>query len=365
MGERQKATLKQVAELSGFSTTSVSMILNGGFDRSFSGETVERVLAAADSIGYSRRAARAAGKKVQNDGREGGIVAVLCPNISNPYYATLFQAIESAARENNFLALALNSYRSMEAEAANLKFAISAKVSGFIFAMKPLVYDPLAFLGTGMPAVAIGDRGCSQGIDAVEMDNFGAGALLARHLAELGHEHIAYISTTLDDANNMRQRRLKGLEESFLAACPHGSVLVKSRKVTPEEELKNLFIEHEVGFALTKECLADKGISAIVAINDMVAYGAIDAILSEGLSVPRDYSVCGFDNIFPSRLAPISLTTVDNYIVEKGRNAFTMLLARIRDGSKAGEAGPQVITRVEYQPRLVVRTSTSQRRNLD
>lgn len=360
MGRRGNTTIRQVAELSGFSPAAVSMILNGNFASSFSQETVSKVTLAAERLGYSRRT-----KAVANKKSEGGLIAVLCPNISNPYYATLVQAIENSARENGFQVMILNSYRSADSEAANLKIAISAKASGLIFAMKPLAVESLDLLRGGLPAVAIGDRGCSPNIDTVEMDNYGAGSLLARHLADLGHRHLAYLSTTLDDANNMRLRRLKGLEDSFLAACPECSVEVKSRAVSPEEELKDLFIEHKVGFELAGECLGDGRTSAFVAINDMVAYGAMDAILQAGFSVPGDYSVCGFDNIFPSRLSSISLTTVDNYIPEKGRNAFTMLLARMREGAGIDRGGPQVITRVEYQPRLIVRGSTAKPRDLD
>ena len=356
MAGQQRITIRQVAELSGYSLASVSMILNGGCGDSFSQETVAKVRQAAGQLGYSSRPRTGPAGR-----RNGGMIAVLCPNISNPYYATLVQAIENAARENDFRVMVLNSYRSADSEAANLKVAVAAKASGVIFAMKPLGGESLDLLSGGPPAVAIGDRGCSPSIDTVEMDNYGAGSLLARHLAELGHRHLAYLSTTLDDANNMRLRRLMGLEEGFLAACPHGTIEVKSRIVTPEEELKDLYIEHTVGFELAGECLGDGKTSAFVAINDMVAYGAIDAILQAGYSVPGDYSVCGFDNIFPSRLSPISLTTVDNYILEKGRNAFVMLLARMRSGSARG--GPQVITRVEYQPRLVVRRSTARCRD--
>jgi LacI family transcriptional regulator len=85
----------------------------------------------------------------------------------------------------------------------------------------------------------------------------------------------------------------------------------------------------------------------------------MDAIIAAGLTVPGDYSVCGFDNVFPSRLSPIGLTTVDNYIVDKGHNAFAMLLGRI-EGGKEAEGSPKVITRVEFPPRLIVRASTAQ-----
>ena len=99
---------------------------------------------------------------------------------------------------------------------------------------------------------------------------------------------------------------------------------------------------------------------AAPAVNDMVAYGAMTAILQAGFSIPRDYSVCGFDNIFSSQFPQILLTTVEHFMREKGHNAMNILDERIRSGGVPAES----ITRVEYQPRLIVRKSTAKPRAL-
>ncbi len=354
MDKKSNPTLKQVAELSGFSQASVSMILNKRSDVSFSEETVRQVLDAAKKLGYEKSAGLSRKKRLAGK----NIIAVFCPNISNPYYSTLVQAIEQSAWEKDFQVMIVNTYRSPDVEAKNLAILQEADIAGLIFTMPPQVPHALEKTNRSVPTVLIIDKGSSINLDTVEMDNHGAGVLIARHLLGLGHKHIAYVSTTLDDANSMRLRRLRGLEETFRAECPEGSVLVRARDVTPGEELQDLFIEHHVGYELAKECLADRKITAFVAVNDMVAYGVIDAIASENLRVPDDYSVCGFDNIFPSRLSPISLTTVDSYIIDKGHNAFAMLYSRL-SGSRGALTGPDIITRVEYPPRLMVRSSTS------
>jgi len=358
MVKKLSPTLRQVAELSGFSQASVSMILNKRSGVSFSEETVRLVLAAAEQLGYvkstgAKRARQLSGKK---------LIAVFCPNISNPYYSTLVQAIEQSAWEKDFQVIVINTYRSPEIEARNLSILEEAEIAGLIFTMPPQVPHALEKTNRSVPTVLIIDKGSSINLDTVVMDNYGAGVLIARHLLELGHRHIAYVSTTLDDANSMRMRRLRGLEATYSAECPEGSVLVRARDVAPREELQDLFIEHHVGFELAKGCLKDRSITAFVAVNDMVGYGVIDAIASENLKVPNDYSVCGFDNIFPSRLSPISLTSVDSYIIDKGHNAFAMLYRRL-NGVKEDTATPNVITRVEYPPRLMVRGSTARARD--
>lgn len=357
MERKSNPTLKQIAELSGFSQASVSMILNKKSDVSFSQETIRLVLAAAEQLGYSKSSST--DRIIQLSGKN--IVAVLCPNISNPYYSTLVQAIEQSAFQKNFQIVTLNTYRSPEIEARNLAVLQESQISGIIFAMPPQSPHALEKASKRIPIVLIGDKGSALNIDTVEMDNYGAGVLIAKHLIDLGHEHIAYVSTTLDAANNMRIRRLKGLEDTFRAENPKNSVLVLSRNIVPKEELNDLFIEHHIGYEFAKEGLNDSRITAFVAVNDMVAYGVIDAITAEKFQIPRDYSICGFDNIFPSRLSPISLTTVDNFIVEKGHNAFAILYSRM-SGISDTHLAPHTITRVEYSPRLIVRSSTAQAR---
>ncbi len=354
MKRKTNPTLKQIAELSGFSQASVSMILNQKSSAPFSQETIRLVLETAEKLGYSKPSG--ASPMAQLSGKN--IIAVLCPNISNPYYSTLVQAIEQAAFQKNFQIVTLNTYRSPEIEARDLSVLQESRIAGIIFAMPSQAPEALEKVSKRIPVVLIGDKGSALNIDTVEMDNYGAGVLIARHLIGLGHTHIAYISTTLDAANNMRIRRLKGVEETFAAECPGSSVRVISRGIVPSEELNDLFIEHHLGFEFAKEGMKDTRITAFVGVNDMVAYGIIDALTTEKCRIPEDYSVCGFDNIFPSRLSPISLTTVDNFIVEKGHNAFSILYSRM-SGITDAQLAPHTITRVEYSPRLIVRGSTS------
>ncbi|MDR3220597.1 MAG: substrate-binding domain-containing protein, partial [Candidatus Accumulibacter sp.] len=121
-----------------------------------------------------------------------------------------------------------------------------------------------------------------------------------------------------------------------------------------EMERDNMEIEYSVGYELARKCFANTKITAFIAINDMVAYGVIDAVRDAGLKVPEDYSVCGFDNILPSRFTGVSLTTVEHYMWDKGHNAFDILYAKM-----SGVASNRNITRVEFKHQLIVRSSTA------
>ncbi len=344
---RSRVTLTDVSRESGFSPATVSMILSGRADVSFSAETIRKVRETADALGY------VAVSRKRPALFERRTVLVVCPNVLNPYYSTLVQSIQQAAADRECDTLVYTTYRDADSEVRILDAVAGSGLSGGIFTMMPQSTELVERVDRLVPVVVIGDRNTSLNVDTVEMNNYSAGVIIARYLIGLGHRHVAYVSTTLNEANSARVRRLEGVRDTFRDECPEGSVLVKSRDVTPKEERDNISIEHAVGFDLTRACLADRRITAFMAVNDMVAYGVLDAILAAGRRVPEDYSVCGFDNVFPSRLRPLGLTTVEHYIEDKGRNAFEILHAKL-----SGEASGLNITRVEFRHHLIVRDST-------
>ena len=228
---------------------------------------------------------------------------------------------------------------------------MSLGVSGIIFTMMPQKAERIEEINRKIPIVVIGDRNTSLNVDTIELDNFKAGTLIGQHLLELGHRRIAFISTTLDTVNNIRRRRLAGLQEAL--EDKGASLQVLSRDITPEEELDNLNIEYATGLALTEECLKRfPKCTALVAVNDSVAYGVLDALATHGLKVPEDRSVCAFDNLPFSRLSCMDLTSVEHHIAEKGRNAFEMFFDRISKKSTNN------ITRVEFSHYLRVGKTT-------
>ena len=343
----KKVTLAHVAQAAGVSQATVSMILNGREGVSFADETMAAVFAAAEGLGYrvARRAAVGVGAPA---------VLVVVPNVTNPYYTTVIQAIQQAAAFKGYATSIYTTYRSLESELAALRLAHAMGVEGVIFTMLAHPEAVLEKADRKLPVVVIGDRRQDLNVDTVELNNYDAGSLVARHMHDLGHRHLAYISTTLDQANPIRTRRLQGLRDTFTHLCPEGSVLVKSRDISPETELENLQIEHIVGLELARKCLDDKKITGFVAVNDMVAYGVMDAVRGAGFSIPGDYSVCGFDNIFPSGFAGVALTTVEHCMRDKGRNALEILHNKI-----SGAASHRNIIRVEYSHKLIARASTA------
>ena len=347
----KKVTLKDIAAQAGISPASVSMILNRRSIDRFNAETVERVFALAAQMGYKSSKEKAYALIKPSD----TLIIIICPSLFNPFYTTIIQGIEIAARALGFVTSVRTTYWDTGTERFIMEQARKFNVAGVIFAMIPqqpqLAYD----LSKYLPVVAIGDRRGDLELATVDMNNFTAGQLVGRHLTDLGHRHIAYLSTTLNEQHTSRVRRCQGLEAACAAADAELKIFTK--EITPDYELSHVDVEYSTGYELANRCLdSATQTTALVAINDMVAYGAYNAIIDRGLRIPQDVSLCGFDNIFPSHLHSVGLTSIDNSLTECGKSAFRLLQEEIASYEHHGKFEP--ITHVEYKCRLIVRSSS-------
>ena len=128
-----------------------------------------------------------------------------------------------------------------------------------------------------------------------------------------------------------------------------------------DEVIPSMDSEYKMGYYLTKELLReDKNLTAIVGMNDMIAFGIMDAVLESKLRIPADISVVGCDNTVYSSFRSISLTTIDHYVPLKGRDACDIILRKIQSLRESQDGKEPLSTyHVEYEPKLIVRRSTS------
>lgn len=348
----KKVTLKDIAAAAGLSPASVSMILNRRSIDRFNNETIEHVFALAESMNYKSSKGQSFSLVKPSD----TLIIIICPSVFNPFYTTIIQGIEIAARKQGFVTSVRTTYWYTDTETFIMEQAKKLHVAGVIFAMIPQQPEQAYELSRHLPVVAIGDRRGDLELATVDMNNFNAGQLVGKHLLELGHRNLAYLSTTLNDQHTSRVRRGKGIQ----AACktvPNANLKIFSKDISPDFELSNIDVEYKTGYELANKCLDHApDVTAMVTINDMVAYGAYNAICDRGLRIPEDISLCGFDNIFPSHLHGVSLTTIDNSLTECGKSAFNLLQEEISSYAHHGKF--ESITHVEYKCRLVVRGST-------
>ena len=346
---KRKPTLDDIAALAGVSKTAVSMILNEKKGVTFLEETIEKVHEAAKELGYAKKTPKLQKMSIFNK----NTILVLAPTIASPFFTTLVQSIEQEADKHDIHVIIQNTFRDKEKELKYLEQIRDSNLYGLVLTMLPHHPRLLEEINESIPVVIINERSFHADLDTVEVDNYSAGVLIAEHMIKLGHKHIAYITTALSTLNLARLRRLEGINDTYRKLCPEGTVTVKSRRVRPVDEIRNIDLEHDTGFELAHEILPYKEITGIVASTDMIAYGVMDALKENGFSIPGDYSVCGFDNLFPSKLNGISLTTVEHYILNKGQDAVEIIRSRQQKNREKLSS-----TSVLYRHKLIERNST-------
>lgn len=345
-----KTTIRDIAAMAGVSPASVSMILNGKNLPRFAEETIQKVYSASRDLGYVSRQ-----QKLHKNLKP--TLMIICPSLMNPYYATLIQSMEQEAKSRGYLTILYTTYWDKAAEREILELAADPRITGVIFAMIPQQPELAEAVGKTVPIVAVGDQAVHLKIDTVDVNNYSAGRMIASHLIDLGHRHTAYISTALNSEHSSRVKRCTGLQDEYFHSCPGGSVTVYTQDISSHKELYVTDVEHRVGYELAIRCLEESPrTTAMVAINDMVAYGVIDALIDSGKRIPEDISVCGFDNIYPSGFHGVNLTTIEHAIVERGRSSVRLMAEKLYGNSDLMNS--DTITRVEYQSRLVERGST-------
>lgn len=341
---KKTVTLKNIAEKAGISTAAVSMILSNSNSHRFSKETVENVMAIASECGYKTPRASRGKKKI----------LIVCPFLINPYYAILVQAIEQKAFEAGCLTSVFTTYWRPEREKDIFDLVKQNCYDGIIYTMIPTQSEYAISIAKTAPVVIIGDRKYDMNLDAVDVDNGYAGRMVAEHLIDLGHKHIAYISTEMSSNHSARILRFQGLKEEYERACHDGSVIVYTKDTSDEEHKGITDIEYQMGLSMTKRCLREHPeVTAIVGMNDMISFGIVDALTLANKKIPDDYSVASFDNVYPSRFSTISLTSVDYCIEERGHKALQIIVEHLDKPSKEN-----AITRIEYRISLATRNST-------
>lgn len=351
---RQKGpTMADIAKLSGVSQSTVSLVLNQKGGSAIPPETVERVQAAARKLHYVKAPrSRTAPEKTSRS------VLALATDMTNPYYAVMLHELDLAAASAGLELVCCNTYHQPDRETRCLEMALSCRYFAAVFLYPPDAPAAVSRISRQMPVIAICDKNAAPAIDLIELNNRQSGRIAAEHLLSLGHRRIAVLSS--DPARNAaRSNRILGIRSQMEE---HGAAGGLSLLVPTPEELAAFpgsSAGYRTGFALGQRAeLLSGGYTALIAINDMVAMGAIDALSARGAQFPQDYSIVGFDNLLYAGLSRISLTTVDHHIDLLAQAAVT-LLARHTDAALDPALLASARFKVECMPQLVVRSSTA------
>jgi LacI family transcriptional regulator len=269
------------------------------------------------------------------------VLAVVIPDITNPFFAALFRGVEDAASPHGYNVLLCNTDGSPARQRSHLLSLHARRVDGVIMASSFLKDPTVRWLRhQGIPYVLV-NRFSEEGQDPfVGSDDLVGGRLATEHLVVLGHRRIGHLAGKLTVSTGVMRRRgyLAALAERGLAADPR--LIVESGYT-------------EEGGARAAErllALPDRP-TAIFAVTDMTAVGAFGVARRLGLRIPEELAIVGYNDIpLATRIVP-SLTTVHVPIHDFGAAAARLLLEQIETGERSRR-------RVIFNPELIVRGST-------
>lgn len=354
MGKRNKVTTRDIAEYTGVSQSSVSMILSNKPHVSFSKETIDKVKAAAKELGYKKPVK---GLKKKETALSKSII-VICPIISNGYYSMIIHSITERAQEYGYTVFTISTLRDVSREELYLNLLSGFELAGVISLYPPTKISEANALSKQVPVVSIGDKPEACRFDSVELDSKKPGYIIGNHLISLGHTHVTYISTPIRPKEVGRIHRLEGLKTSFKEHnLDLSNIEVKSPTLAVYGRYAKDNSEYQNGYDLAAQAIEENTLStAFVGNNDMTAFGIMAAISDYGYRIPSDYSVCGFDNISLSAMPQISLTTIEHASMYKGQEAVDIIYKK--NSQKDSSSKHHYIMRMEYEPELIVRNST-------
>lgn len=333
------ATLRDVAALAGVSIKTVSNVVNGyPFVRP---DTRDRVNAAIVKVGYQPNLAA----RNLRAGRT-GVIGLAVPELKFSYFAELADAVLGAARRRGYVVLIEQTGGDRDAELELLRGSRLAMMDGLLFSPLGLSNDDIGVLEVNYPLVLLGERIFNGPTDHVTMENVEGAAAAVRHLLSIGRARVAVLGAHEGEEVGSAALRLQGyraaLDEAGLEFDPELVVYRQGWHRTDGAEAMRELIARRARF------------DAVFALNDELALGALRTLFHEGVQVPEEVAVVGFDNVTESQFAMPSLTTIDPNRVQIAETAVEALLERIAERDATDRAAPRVFT---VPSRLVARES--------
>lgn len=320
--------MQEIADAAGVSRTTVSHTLSG--NRPVNPKTAAKIQAI---VARERYTPDARAQRLSGSSR---VIGLVVPDISAPYFGHVASGVEAVAHERGYVLVVGTAGYDPARETKYFELLRGRLLDGLVYSGARRSVPPIELVRTAEDGpIVLADEPFADlpDVPTVTSANHEAGVLTGRHLWELGHRDIVFMA----GAGELRSQADR--EEGLRTFYPH--VLTLTADFHPED-----------GYRCADSLLRNgTRATAIVCGNDGMAAGVIERLQAEGMHVPRDMSVTGFDDL-PADLQRPRLTTIRTDVVGIGRESARLLIDLIED---VGGAETSVVTPVE----LIVRDSTS------
>lgn len=342
-------TIRDVARESGYSASTVSIVLNNApLSRYIPADTKLRIETTARRLGYRPNPlARSLRSQRSN------VVGVMVFDITDPYCTPILRGIENSLYQGNYLSVLADAHNEPRKFERYLEMFLDRRVEGLIVIANWLVMDIklLADLTRKqVPTVIVGREMDIDTVSTVAVDNEAGASVALEHLHNLGHRDIAFIRGPKSLASS--GQRWKGIK----AFAQSAKIALDPKRIAELPESLDPNSSFEAAANLTGELLRQRSaFSALMAFDDVTALGALKALNKKGVRVPDDCSVIGFDDVAQAALAVPSLSTVRQPMESMGSLSAGMILDAL---NAANEKREVPLTRRRVPAELVAREST-------
>lgn len=332
-----RTTIKDIANYTGFSVTTISLVLNGKAPK-IPKSTKDIICEAVEKLNYrpNQLAVSLVKKRTKT-------IGLIISDVSNVFFSNLAKGVEDECRRNGWNLVLCNTNDMHKRDMEYIQVLADKGIDGILFCMsldsnKAKALESVKLLDhLKIPFVMI-DRFLEEAnCCTVLVDHKLGGYVATKYLLKMGHKRIACITGPflLEDSI----ARLKGYKEA----------LSEYQIQYDEELIYEGNYDRESGAEGVQKLLPHDP-TAIFAFNDMSAYGAYNELRKNGLKVPKDMSLIGYDNIFFSEILDVPLTTINQPVYEMGVEAVGQLISKIGNDTHAGKC-------ITFQPSLVTRKS--------
>ena len=342
-------TLLDIAQASGFSVSTVSIVLSEApLSQNVAASTRTHIRAIAQRLGYHPDAYARSLRR-----RSTQTIGILAFDLSDPFCIPILRGIQEGLHAAGYLPLLMDAQTERKLFDTYLNMILERRAEGVIV-IGSWVFEETNLLGdvrkNNVPILIVGRDLMARGISSILVDNEAGGALAMRHLQELGHKHIAVIRGPREMCDS--EPRWAGIQR----VAAEAGMELDPNLVVQLPGLAGPASGFEGGLRFSRQMLASgHPFTAVLAFDDLTALGVVRGLTEAGRRVPQDCSVMGFDDVLPAEVATPAISTVRQPLREMGLEAARRVL---QDARRTGGTEARASLH-KTAPELVIRMSTA------